>query len=177
VRDPFARYNAPALEFEKATGLRGIHAPWRMPNDEPHAKVEYRHYVDIFVLMMSAQSGAIEPKAHGRVLALFDAALALNPGLKGLLQFREDPLQLHEAVMGITSQFNVADIAHFLLVPYKTYNEDLNLQAAREAVIRRTCVRLYWKPSPNTLGRILRLMDRNPRYATVPSHRRARLAA
>jgi hypothetical protein len=160
-------YGAPALRFEQATGLSGIHAPWRMPEGQPHAQVEYQHFEDVFVLMKSAGSlfRRIDQVAHRRVLALFDATLALNPGLKGLRQFRENPLHLTDVVMGITSQFNVPDIVHFLAVSYRAYNKNPKIAQLTLENERRAGARLFWKPSPNTLGRISRALDRDPRYA------------
>jgi hypothetical protein len=165
-RDPYD-YGAPALRFEQASGLSGVHAPWRMPDGQSHAQVESQHFEDIVVLVKSAESWfrRLDQVAHRRVLALFDATLALNPGLKGLRQFREDPIQLTDVVMGITSQFNVPDIVHFLTVPFEEYNANPKIRQLTLENERRAGARLFWKPSWHTLGRISRALDRDPRYA------------
>ena len=164
--DPYD-YSSPALQFEVVAGITGIHAPWRMPDGQPHSQVESQRFEDVFVLLKSAESlfRRIDKAAHQRVLAHFDAMLALNPGLKGLRRFRENPRKLTDVVMGITSQFNVQDIVHFLSVPYREYNKNPKITQLILANERRAGARIFWKPSPNTLGRISRALDRHPRCA------------
>jgi hypothetical protein len=139
-----------------------------MPDEQPHAQVEEAYFEDIFVVSKGAEHrfSRMDPVAHRRVLALFDSVLALNPKLRGLRQFREDPIALTDAVMGITTQFNLEDIVHFLLVPYQRYNQDVKIARAREAVEARARTKMFWKASPRTIRRIWRSMENDSRFAS-----------
>jgi hypothetical protein len=173
---------SPPLEFERATGLTGIHTPWVMPHNLPHSVVEY----DFCALTSLDQK-----------VSIFDQILTLNPGLKTFLPMRSSEKGLDDVVLGTTSQFNLDDIKFFVPAHQLTkknevagdYEDYMEVRAKKSAlendrddrahiqlnknsrlsslVSLRANTGLGWRASEATLKRIWKQMDTHPRYASV----------
>lgn len=175
-------YRSPPLEFERATGLTGIHTPWVMPHNLPHSVVEHR-----FRSLTS-----LDEK-----VSVFDQILTLNPELKIFLPLRSNEQDIGHVVVGATSQFNINDLkscmatSHLnrkckIVGDYEYYMEARAAQSPAEndqddrahiqleknsrfssLVSLRANASLGWNVSKETLKRIWKQMDTHPRYASV----------
>ena len=147
-------YEAPALIFEQSSGLVGISAQWNMPAGLSHEEVERLSYPDISSLFTCEhQGGNFDPAAYRRLVTLFDKLLLLNPALEFIRFAKRRGITLADAVMGITSQFNLDDLIYFLISDKSAGWRD-NLFLRHRNIEQCIGTNMYWFPSNATISKI-----------------------
>ena len=152
-------YYSSAFNFEKRTGVTGVHTPWIMPEGIPHEKIEKKVHPDCFRLIGETPDTA--PKdSFARVQTLFDEIVSLNPELKRIEHTRNDPDKLAHAVLGAIYKFNVDDISHFTSTTGEERRSNTNLIRKSNIISVRTGgAGLGWMPSEKTLDNMVRQLD------------------
>ncbi len=117
-------YRAPAVEFERATGLQGLSAQWKVPGGISYAEAEARlyPYVNAVFDQRSVEAGdvfwdwsvpaQVVQDARKKVHRAFNKYLSLNPELECLRPVCPDSFREGVALFGIVSQFNSDDILY-----------------------------------------------------------------
>lgn len=98
--------------------------------------------------------------------ALWDELVSLNPVLEKVKFDRMQGHQIHEAMMGVSSGFNVDDINYFLRRPpgYRPGSpEDLD----KTAIAAKAGMRPGWRPSPETRAHIMQQLGIAPAASAV----------
>lgn len=164
-------YCAPALDFEKASGLSGIHTPWKMPEGLSYDAVENEAlsiFWDVFNAVdrdntkLQAAFNTTHPAQRDQLLASFDQLVELNPTLKALSFVRDNELHVSTVIGGVASQFNLNDL-HFMVTStpddHKAYGDK------RRAFEERTGLKVNWILSPQTFAEIDRQLDARAQLA------------
>jgi len=92
----------------------------------------------------------------------------LNPGLKKIVMDSSDPMQLYDALFGVTSGFNVTDINYFLALRRKGVLPAAHAHSYPwydqmwENIFARTGQGMYWVAAPATLMKTERKLGLRP---------------
>lgn len=173
-RKEFSRlpYYAPAVEFEKETGVIGIAGKYKMPDEKAHADMEFEHcnkfskyiyavnkigkYADFLPSKVKKKLTVLAKEGQKtglpKMLKNFDELVKLNPELKKLEVDRANIGKVNDAIFGITSQFNVDDINDFLKRDF-FYGETKETKL-KDEIEKRTGIDIQWRPSISTLKKI-----------------------
>lgn len=90
-----------------------------------------------------------------RQRAVWDALVSLNPQLKNVQVGRMQGRAMYDAMMGVSSGFNVDDINHFLRRAQNGFPADPAAEAQRAAIRTRTGHYMGWVPSPETRAHVM----------------------
>lgn len=93
--------------------------------------------------------------------ALWDELVSLNPALEKVTFDRMEGQQIHDAMMGVSSGFNVDDINYFLRRP-PGYTPQSVENIQQTAITEKTSVRPGWRLSPETRAHIMQQLGISP---------------
>ena len=146
---PRPMFHRPPLQTEARYGLRDIAGHYKLPAGlDP---IDLQSYVEI--MAHATRSGEISAELmNDRFDELLTAITARNPALEKLRLDPADVEARYDALMGIASDFNVADIQHFL----DTKNADAVGDPSLEAFNQKLGNNFWmpWIPAPETLMRM-----------------------
>ncbi len=144
---PRPMFHQPPLQTEARYGLKDIAGHYRLP--EGLKPIELQAYVEI--MAHTVRRGDISPDLmNDRFDELLTAITARNPKLEKLNLNPADVDARYDALMGIASDFNVADIQHFL----DTKNADAVGDPSLEAFNLKIGHNFWmpWIPAPETMA-------------------------
>lgn len=193
-------YRAAAVEFEDRTGLTGVAGRYKMPDNMSHPEAEYTYrkkyqkFAHAYrILGRDEQSATPEKKQAAELfVSVGDKALKklnkdiekltkLNPELKKLKADKNSFFERYHAIIGITSQYNIDDINHFVVGKLENNSKkDDEYMQRMDAIKDKVGGPIGWTLSPPTLKRVEKQLGlsknkdkpsmRTPHKNTLSSH-------
>ncbi len=144
---PRPMFHQPPLQTEARYGLRDIAGHYRLPAGL--APIDLQAYAEIMAHATRKEEISAE-MMNGRFDELLAAITARNPKLEKLRLDPADADARYDALMGIASDFNVADIQHFLDTKKVDSLGDPSLEAFNKKIGNNFW--MPWIPAPETLA-------------------------
>ena len=164
VTFPRPKFYQPPRDAERKYGLTGIAAHYVLPAGL--TAVELQAYAE--VLGHATRKGDVtRENANDRLGEVFAALTARNPALAALTPDPAHPEALHDTLIGIASDCNVADIRWF--------NENDPADALQHPCFDRfrqtfgNDIDLTWMPSPETMAKIEKQLLQKQAFKAAPA--------